>query len=130
MSKRPESPIKRGEPAIRTVPMPADANASGDIFGGWILSQMDIAGGAVALQRAGGRVATVAIDAMAFHRPIFVGDLVSIFAEVVKVGRASISVHMTATAHRRTGPEEVTVTEGTFVLVALDAAGQPRAVDA
>ena len=120
---------QRGQPAIRTVPRVADANASGDIFGGWILAQMDIAGGTVAAQRAGGRVVTVAIDAMTFHRPILIGDLVSVFAEVVKVGRTSLSVGMVATARRSAGTEEVTVTEGTFVYVAIDERRKPRPVD-
>src|SRR5258708_32588479 len=79
------------EPAIRTLAMPADANPNGDIFGGWVLSQMDLAGGAVAAQRAGGRVATVAVTAMTFHRPVLVGDEVSCFGEGVKVGRTSIA---------------------------------------
>ena len=80
-----------GEPMIRTLPRPADSNASGDIFGGWVLSQMDIAGAIPATERAGGRVATVAIDAMVFHEPIFVGDVVSLYAEVTKVGRTSLT---------------------------------------
>ena len=120
---------QRAELAIRTVPRVADANASGDIFGGWILAQMDIAGGTVAAQRAGGRVVTVAIDAMTFHRPIHIGDLVSVFAEVVRIGRTSLSVDLVATARRRAGTEEVTVTEGTFVYVALDEQRNPRPVD-
>jgi len=120
---------QRAELAIRTVPRVADANASGDIFGGWILAQMDIAGGTVAAQRAGGRVVTVAINAMTFHRPILIGDLVSVFAEVVKVGRTSLSVGMVAIARRGAGTEEVTVTEGTFVYVAIDEQRKPRPVD-
>jgi acyl-CoA thioesterase YciA len=116
------------EPAIRTVPMPADANAAGDIFGGWILSQMDIAGAVVAVERAKGRVATVAIEAMKFHRPVFVGDLVSCYADIARIGRTSITVHI-ETVVRRTRHEEVlTVTEGIFTYVAVDENGKPRPV--
>ena len=118
----------RPEPAIRTVPMPADANAAGDIFGGWILSQMDIAGAVVAVEHAKGRVATVAIEAMKFHRPVFVGDLVSCYADVARIGRTSITVHI-ETVVRRTRHEDVlTVTEGIFTYVAVDENGKPRPV--
>ncbi|MEE8246096.1 MAG: hotdog domain-containing protein, partial [Alphaproteobacteria bacterium] len=79
MNTQDRGPQGRGEPALRVVPRPADANAGGDIFGGWVLSQMDIAGGTVASQRAKGRTVTVAIEAMTFHRPIYVGDLVSLY---------------------------------------------------
>lgn len=115
---------------IRTVPRPADANASGDIFGGWILSQMDIAGGVVAAERAQGRVVTVAIDAMRFHRPVYVGDLVSVVAEVAGVGRTSLDVRIETYVHRRQSADrELLVTEGTFVFVAIDREGRPRPVD-
>lgn len=115
---------------IRTVPRPADSNASGDIFGGWILSQMDIAGGVVAAERAQGRVVTVAVDAMRFHRPVYVGDLVSVFAQVAKVGRTSMDIRIDTYVHRRkTTNEELLVTEGTFVFVAIDETGKPRPVD-
>ncbi len=115
---------------IRTVPRPADSNASGDIFGGWILSQMDIAGGVVAAERAQGRVVTVAIDAMRFHQPVYVGDLVSVFAHVAKVGRTSMDIQIDTYVHRRrTADEELLVTEGTFVFVAIDEDGKPRPVD-
>jgi len=117
------------EPAIRTVPMPSDANSNGDIFGGWVLSQMDIAGGTIAARRSGGRVATVAIDAMTFKRPIAVGDIVSIYGEVVRVGRTSVTVHLETIVRRRVMAEEISVTEGTFVYVAIDEDGQPRPVD-
>jgi acyl-CoA thioesterase YciA len=117
-----------GEPMIRTLPRPADSNASGDIFGGWVLSQMDIAGAIPATERAGGRVATVAIDAMVFHEPIFVGDVVSLYAEVTKVGRTSLTVKIETIALRRTSRELVRVTEGMFVYVALDKSGKPRPV--
>jgi acyl-CoA thioesterase YciA len=117
------------EPAVRTVPLPADANPNGDIFGGWVLSQMDIAGGAIAGRRARGRVATVAIDAMTFKRPIAVGDVVSIYGEVVRIGRTSITVHLETIVERRFGETEIPVTEGTFVYVAIDDAGRPRPLD-
>ncbi len=116
------------EPAVRTLAMPADANPSGDIFGGWLMSQMDIAGGIAANARARGRVATVAVDGMEFHLPVNVGDLVSCYTDVVRVGRTSITVHVETFARRRQGGETVKVTEGTFVYVALDADGRPRRV--
>ena len=120
-----------GSAVIRTVPRPADANASGDIFGGWILSQMDIAGGVVAAERAQGRVVTVAIDAMRFHRPVYVGDLVSVVADVARVGRTSLDVRIETYVHRRQSADrELLVTEGTFVFVAIDREGRPRPVDA
>ena len=115
---------------IRTVPMPADANANGDIFGGWVLAQMDIAGGVVAAERAKGRVATVAIDRMTFVRPISVGDVVSVYAEVIKVGRTSMTVKLETFVHRRdqAASAHLLVTEGTFVYVALDEQKRPRPV--
>ena len=116
------------EPAIRTVAMPADANANGDIFGGWLLSQMDIAGGVVASRRCSGRSVTVAIEAMTFHKPVFVGDLVSIYAHVTSVGTTSMAVKVDAIATRRTSGEDVKVTEGTFIYVAIDESGQGRPV--
>ena len=119
---------QRGEPAVRTLAMPADTNPSGDIFGGWVLAQMDLAAGIVAVQRAEGRVATVALDGMAFHRPIYVGDLVSCYARVTRIGRTSLTVQVdTFVVRGRTG-EEVKVTEGRFTMVALDANGRPREV--
>ena len=109
--------------------MPSDANSNGDIFGGWVLSEMDIAGGTIAARRSQGRVATVAIDAMTFKRPIAVGDIVSIYGEVVRVGRTSITVHLETIVRRRVMAEEISVTEGTFVYVAIDEEGKPRPVD-
>jgi acyl-CoA thioesterase YciA len=121
-------PSKDREPAVRTLAMPADTNPSGDIFGGWLMAQMDIAGGIAAGDRARGRVATVAVDGMEFHQPVYVGDLVSCYAEVGRVGRTSIAVKVETLARRRRGGETVKVTEGTFVYVALDADGRPRRV--
>ena len=120
---------QRREPAIRTLARPADANASGDIFGGWLLSQMDIAGGIAAHDRARGRVATVAIEAMEFHLPVYVGDLVSCYTDITHVGNTSITVHVESEARRRDGGDTIKVTEGTFIFVALDGDGRPRPVD-
>ena len=114
---------------IRTLARPADANASGDIFGGWLLSQMDIAGGIAAHDRARGRVATVAIEAMEFHLPVYVGDLVSCYTDITHVGNTSITVHVESEARRRDGGDTIKVTEGTFIFVALDGDGRPRPVD-
>lgn len=114
--------------AVRTLAMPADTNPSGDIFGGWLLAQMDIAGGIAAHQRAGGRIATVAIDSMTFHKPVMVGDLVSCYVDVVRVGRTSLTVHVETRARRERSAEEITVTEGRFTYVAIDADRQPREV--
>ncbi len=116
----------RGELATRTLAMPADANPNGDIFGGWVLSQMDIAGGITAAQRARGRVATVAIDAMSFHLPVYVGDVLCVYADIEREGRTSLAIHLEAWALRQRLGERVKVTEGVFVFVALDEAGKPR----
>ena len=117
-------------PALRTLAMPADANPNGDIFGGWVMSQMDLAGGVPAVERAGGRIATVAVHAMRFHQPVYVGDLVSCYAKIEKVGTSSITVKIETWARRHRVGQEVLVTEGTFVYVAIDEQGRPRPVDA
>ena len=119
----------RGELTTRTLAMPADANPSGDIFGGWVLSQMDIAGGIAAGQHAQGRVATVAIDAMTFIRPVNIGDILCVYADIERVGRTSIAVHLEAWALRERMGERVKVTEGQFVFVALDETGRPRPLE-
>jgi acyl-CoA thioesterase YciA len=119
---------ERGEPAVRTLAMPADTNPSGDIFGGWVLAQMDLAAGIVAAQRARGRVATAALDGMSFHRPVYVGDLVSCYARVVRVGRSSMTVQVDTIVLRRRDGTEVKVTEGRFTIVAIDDDGRPRPV--
>src|SRR3974390_106169 len=103
-----------GEPALRAIAMPADAQPFGDIFGGWLLAQMDLAGGTVATRRAKGRTATVAITGMHFHRPVFIGDEVTCYAEIVRVGRTSITVKVESWGRRGTGDERVAVTEGTL----------------
>ncbi|MSP66788.1 MAG: acyl-CoA thioesterase [Alphaproteobacteria bacterium] len=117
------------EPAIRTLAMPADTNPSGDIFGGWIMAQMDIAGASIATERAKGRVATVAVAAMTFHKPIYVGDMVSCYAVIERVGRTSITVQVEAFARRARAGETVKVTEATFTYVALGEDRHPRPVD-
>jgi acyl-CoA thioesterase YciA len=116
------------QPAVRTLAMPADTNPSGDIFGGWVLAQMDIAAGTVAFARAKGRVATVALDGMAFHQPVMVGDVVSCYAQVARVGRSSITLHVEAWAKRGRTGEEIKVTEGRFTCVAIDEDRKPRPV--
>ena len=117
------------EPAIRMIAMPADANPSGDIFGGWIMSLMDMAGGNVAFQRAGGRVATVAVDSLEFHQPVAIGDEVSCYAEVVRVGRTSLATKVELWVRDRTGGDAVKVTDGVFTFVAIDENRCPRPVD-
>ncbi|GER06298.1 acyl-CoA thioesterase [Iodidimonas muriae] len=117
------------DPVIRTAPRLADLNLNGHIFGGWLLSQMDIAGGITASQRAGGAVATVAVEAMKFHRPVHVGDLVSCYAEIKSVGCTSMHVNVEVCVSRRGIDEEFPVTEGTFIFVAVDQNGNPRPVD-
>lgn len=120
----------QSELALRSVAMPMFANPHGDIFGGWLLSQMDVAGGTIASRRAKGRVVTIAITAMTFHRPVFVGDEVSCYAQVVKIGRTSIAVKIKAFARRGRGGQEIKVTEGLFTYVAVDSAGRPCPVPA
>lgn len=118
------------EPAIRMVAMPADANPSGDIFGGWIMSLMDMAGGNTAYQRAGGRVATVAVDRIEFHHPVAVGDEVSVYAEVVATGRTSLKTRIEVWVRAREGGSATKVTEGAFTFVHIDENRRPVAVDA
>lgn len=115
--------------ALRTTAMPADTNPNGDIFGGWVMAQMDLAGGAAAIKRARGRVATVAVDGMSFHRPVFVGDQFSVYTRIAKVGRSSVTVHVEAWVCRGIGGEPIQVTEGQFTFVAIDGEGKPRPVD-
>jgi len=117
------------EPVLRVVPMPADVNQHGDIFGGWIMAQVDIAGGVVAARRARGRVATVAVNSFTFKQPVLVGDLVTFFAEITKVGRTSVTVAVEVFAQRN--PDDlvtVKVTEASLTYVAVGADRRPRAV--
>ena len=114
------------EPVLRVMPMPSDVNASGDIFGGWIMAQVDIAGGIVSSRRAQGRVATVAVNSFVFKQPVLVGDLVSFYAEVERVGRTSVTVNVEVFAERGTPHHVVKVTEATLTYVAVDGSGRPR----
>ena len=123
-------PDTHRDPIVRTVPHPSDMNGNGDIFGGWVLSQMDTAGGALAGRVAKGRVATVAITAMTFVEPIKVGDWVSIYGEVSKVGRTSITVHLEAWVVRRKELQSILVTDGNFTYVSIDDNGRPQPVKA
>ena len=116
------------EPALRVVPMPADANPTGDIFGGWIMSQVDIAGSVPALRVARGRIATVAVNSFVFKQPVFVGDIVSLYAEVVRVGRTSITVSVEVYAQHRASDSGVKVTEAVLTYVAVDENRRPRVV--
>ena len=116
-------------PEIRVMAMPADTNASGDIFGGWLMSQVDIAGSVIAQQTAGGRVVTVAVNAFQFLKPVFVGDLVSLFAKLIKIGRTSMQVDVTAYAERQRGIGECQlVANASLTYVAIDENRQPRPV--
>jgi acyl-CoA thioesterase YciA len=117
------------EPILRVVPGPTDINANNHIFGGWVLSQMDIAGGIVASQRANGPVATVAIERMAFIAPIHLRDLISVYAVVERVGHTSMTVRIEVVATRDRGATDIKVTEGLFTFVALDEQHRPRPVD-
>jgi acyl-CoA thioesterase YciA len=117
------------QPALRVVPMPADANQHGDIFGGWIMAQVDIAGGTVAARIARGRVATVAVKEFVFKQPVQIGDVLSFFVELERVGRTSITVTVEVYAERRPDdPKVVKVTEATLTYVAIDRDGRPRPV--
>ena len=116
-------------PVLRVVPGPSDINANGHIFGGWVLSQMDIAAGIVASRRAKGAVATVAIDKMEFLAPIHLRDLISVYAEVERVGRSSMGVRIEVIAIRDRGATRIKVTEGLFTFVALDDQHRPRPIE-
>jgi acyl-CoA thioesterase YciA len=120
----------RGELMIRTLAMPADTNQNGDIFGGWVLGQMDIAGGVACFERSKGRVATVAVESMTFHRPVRVGDVLCCYVEVIKVGRTSMTTFIEAWVLRRGEGTRERVTEGRFTYVAIDDKGRPRPVPA
>ena len=113
--------------AIRVMAMPADTNASGDIFGGWLMAQVDIAGSIIARRRANGRIVTVAVDSFQFHQPVFVGDLVSCYARITRIGRTSLTVHVRAYAERQGATHEIIqVTEADLTYVAVDAQRRPR----
>ncbi|TAN71951.1 MAG: acyl-CoA thioesterase [Magnetospirillum sp.] len=125
------TPLPHKQPVLRVVPMPSDVNAAGDIFGGWVMAQVDIAGGIAAMRRARGRVATVAVNEFLFKQPISVGDVVSLYADIVKIGRTSITVDVLVIAERHPEhPITVKVTEATLTYVALDQDGNKREVPA
>ncbi len=116
------------QPAIRTVAMPTDTNPAGDVFGGWLMAQMDLAAGTIATRHAQGRCATVAVDGMKFLEPVKVGDEVSLYGRLVTVGRTSMTIHVEAYRRQRTGEARSLVTQAMFVYVALDADGRTRPV--
>ncbi|MCJ7873080.1 acyl-CoA thioesterase [Marinovum sp. 2_MG-2023] len=123
MNKEP-----KGELMLRTLAMPADTNVSGDIFGGWVLSQMDMAAGIIAGDKAQGRVATIAVDAMKFIRPVKVGDVLCVYCRIVRVGRTSMAIEVECWVRRERLVEREKVTEAVFTFVAIDDVGKPRVV--
>ena len=129
-SSRSVSPPAGMEPTLRVVPMPSDANYSGDIFGGWIMSQVDIAGSIPAARLAQGRIVTIAVNSFLFKQPVMIGDLVSFYATVSRIGRTSITVDVEVFAQRRSLHESVKVTEATLTYVAVDDQRRPRPVPA
>lgn len=125
-----ESETPQGDLTTRTLAMPADANPAGDMFGGWVLSQMDLASGICAGQRAQGRVVTVAVNAMTFLRPVHVGDVLCVYCSIAREGRTSIGAHIEAWALRNRIGKREKVTDGTFTFVAIDANGRPKLLPA
>ena len=119
----------RGDLCIRTLAMPADTNANGDIFGGWLLSQMDIGGEVFACKIAKSRTVTVAIDAMNFRKAVYVGDVLSVYARLVRVGRTSMTIHLEAWIVRREALQSMLVTDGNFTYVSIDDNGRPRQIN-
>lgn len=130
-SQQPENlALPAKQPALRVMPMPADANHNGDIFGGWIMAQVDIAGGTMAGKVARGRVTTVAVNSFLFKQPVQIGDLLSFYAEVKRIGNTSVSINVEVYAERRpSDPKVVKVTEATLTYVAIDREGQPRIIE-
>jgi len=124
------TPVPHGDLALQTVAMPKDTNPNGDIFGGWLMSQMDIAGMVTAAEVAGGRVATVAIDALAFLTPVHVGAVVTCYCDVLEIGRSSIRIIVEVWINSKHDGEPIKVTEGEFVFVAIDDNGRTRAIRA
>ena len=122
------TPLPQGDLALQTIAMPKDTNASGDIFGGWLLSQMDLAGGIAAAEVADGRVSTVAIDGMAFLTPVHVGAVVTCYTDILEVGRTSVRIMVEVWINSKHDGEPIKVTEGEFVFVAIDENGRTRAV--
>jgi acyl-CoA thioesterase YciA len=117
-----------GDLSIRTLAMPADTNQNGDIFGGWLLGQMDIGGGIFASKVAKSRTVTVAIEAMNFRKPVFVGDVVSVHANLVRIGKTSVTVHLEAWVLRRNEMHSILVTDGNFTYVSIDDQGHPQVI--
>lgn len=124
-----EAAIPTGEPAVRVVAMPADTNPYGDIFGGWLMSIMDSAAGTVAARHSKGRAVTIAVDGMTFHRPVKVGDVVSVYAEVIEQGRSSMKLDVAAWRRTRDGEESARVTHATFTFVAIGEDARPRSIE-
>ncbi|MEX0971305.1 MAG: acyl-CoA thioesterase [Paracoccaceae bacterium] len=124
------SSAPQGVLALQTIAMPADTNANGDIFGGWLMGQMDLGASVLARQRAQGRVATVAVDAMTFYKPVLVGDLVSLWAKLVHTGKTSMKIEVEVWVTRQPGNQLFRVTSARFVFVAVDKAGQKRDLSA
>ncbi len=120
----------RGALTMRVIAMPADANAAGDVFGGWVMAQMDLAAGIRSSERASGRVVTAAINALSFKLPVKIGDTLELYTDVVKVGRTSMTIDVEAWAQRYLTRNKVKVTDADFVMVAVDAEGRPREVPA
>ena len=125
--EQPDTPPE-GEPVIRTIAMPGDTNPAGDIFGGWLMAQMDLAAGNMAARIARGRAATIAVEGMTFHKPVKVGDEVSLYAHLVGMGRTSMRIHVEAWRRDRYAADSIKVTDATFTFVALDAEGRARPV--
>jgi acyl-CoA thioesterase YciA len=123
-----EESVKPREAVIRTIAMPSDTNPAGDIFGGWLMSQMDLAAGNAAARRARGRCATIAVDGIVFLSPVHVGDEISVYADLLTVGRTSMKFKVEAWRRSRDGDESIKVTEAVFTFVAIDTGGRPRPV--
>lgn len=129
MSSQETTTLPEGMPTLRVMPMPADANVHGDVFGGWIMAQVDIAGALPAVRRANGRVGTVAVNSFVFKQPVFVGDLLSFYSKIIKTGTSSITVNVEVYAERnRLQAETVKVTEATLTYVAVGEDRRPRAL--
>jgi acyl-CoA thioesterase YciA len=124
------APGPQGTLTMRVIAMPADANAAGDVFGGWVMAQMDLAAGIRASERSAGRVVTAAINALSFKLPVKIGDTLELYTDVVKVGRSSMTIEVEAWAQRYLTRNKVKVTDADFVMVAVDTDGKPRAVPA
>jgi acyl-CoA thioesterase YciA len=129
MAETDEARRPSGDLTVRTIAMPADTNANGDIFGGWVMSQMDQAGGIAAVERSQGRAVTVAVDAMTFIRPVRVGDVLCVYTRIERVGRSSMKIEVEAWARRFRTQLREQVTEATFIFVAIDDDGRPRTIE-